>query len=113
MKIDRLPSRSRAVTRPARAEGLQDQPPIAGGRYWMGMGDVKLWLALLWAVPNEYGSSTLMAGGLAWILSGATQLLWRRVQKRKVFGVAAPGAWTAAPALAILLVIHRASSLIH
>ncbi|MBI5955093.1 MAG: hypothetical protein HY865_25840 [Chloroflexi bacterium] len=44
-------------------------------RGYMGVGDVKLWLALLWALPVEFTSNILPLLFLSFLLTSLSQLL--------------------------------------
>ena len=72
---------------------------------WLGGGDAKLWLALLWAVPPEQGQAALLAMALSFFLTGLGQLLWRRVRAQPVTGQRAPAAWRALPYVAWLFTL--------
>ena len=64
---------------------------------WLGGGDAKLWLALLWAVPPEQGQAALLAMALSFLLTSVVQIMWRRVRAQPVTGQQAPAAWRVLP----------------
>src|SRR5574341_603592 len=52
--------------------------------HWMGAGDVKLWLALLWALPVEHSSQALPLMFISFFLTGLVQILWRIAKKQSL-----------------------------
>jgi Flp pilus assembly protein protease CpaA len=75
-------------------------------QYILGMGDVKLWLALLWAVPNTQAYNAAVALALAWIMTGTVELMWRAVRHQKIIGVQSAGAWASVPFSIILFSLY-------
>ena len=64
---------------------------------WIGGGDAKLWMALLWSAPGVMSSSALRAMLLSFILTGILQIFFRALHKQEITGVRSPGAWRAIP----------------
>ena len=64
---------------------------------WMGGGDAKLWMALLWlALPGaEQAAFVVMAA--SFVATGLLQLVWRKFRKQPTAGVHSPGAWRTIP----------------
>jgi len=73
---------------------------------WMGGGDAKLWMALLWAAPQGYGTVALWVMAAAFLLTGLGQIVWRRARNQPLTGVQSPGAWRTIPYLAWLVVTN-------
>ena len=64
---------------------------------WLGGGDAKLWMALLWAVSPERGDIALLAMAVSFLLTGLVQLLWRSYRAQPLTGQRAPAAWRTLP----------------
>ena len=69
----------------------------AWANHWMGAGDVKLWIALLWAMPIKPASNILLFMFGAFMITGLVQILWRIIKRQPVNGLLAPGAWRTIP----------------
>ena len=69
----------------------------AWASHWMGAGDVKLWMALLWALPTGIGSNILLFMFGTFIITGLVQILWRIIKRQPVNGLLTPGAWRTIP----------------
>jgi Flp pilus assembly protein protease CpaA len=70
---------------------------------WLGGGDAKLWMALLWLAPGALAqavttnaSPVLVMSGI-FVLTALVQLLWRKSQKMPLTGHKSPGAWRTIP----------------
>ena len=70
---------------------------------WLGGGDAKLWMALLWLAPGALAqavttnaSPVLVMSGI-FVLTALVQLLWRKFQKMPLTGHKSPGAWRTIP----------------
>ncbi len=70
---------------------------------WLGGGDAKLWMALLWLAPaaqaqavTKNASPVLVMSGI-FVLTALVQLLWRKFQKMPLTGHKSPGAWRTIP----------------
>lgn len=80
----------------------------AWGSGWMGGGDVKLWIGLLWCTFSFWGDSVTLVMFLTLIATAIAQILVRILaKKREVVGIKLPGAWRALAYL-IFLVLHHA-----
>lgn len=64
---------------------------------FMGAGDVKLWMALLWAMPVGPGSNILLLMSGAFFITGLLQILWRIARRQSATGLLTPGAWRTIP----------------
>lgn len=73
---------------------------------WMGAGDVKLWMALLWALPVEGSSHALLFMFIAFLISGLAQIIWRVVRKQAMTDVKSPAAWRTLPFLLLYWYVH-------
>ena len=73
---------------------------------WMGAGDAKLWIALLWALPVEVSSQTLPLMFLAFFITGLIQLARRLIRRQPVTNLLTPGAWRTIPFLFLCWYAH-------
>ena len=64
---------------------------------WLGGGDAKLWMALLWSAPAAVVGDALRVIFLTFVLTGILQMIWRKLRKQPVIGVRSPGAWRVVP----------------
>jgi Flp pilus assembly protein protease CpaA len=71
---------------------------------WLGGGDVKLWLGILWLAAARVPGAAVAMGEI-WIGTSAAQLAWRFLQKQRVLGVRLPGAWRTLPFVAWLILV--------
>jgi Flp pilus assembly protein protease CpaA len=76
----------------------------AGG--YMGAGDVKLWLALLWALPVEFTSNILSLMFLSFLLTSLSQFLWRVIRKQPLVEQKTPAVWRTIPFLLLCWYVH-------
>ena len=76
----------------------------AGG--WMGAGDVKLWIALLWALPVEGSSHALFFMFISFLVTGLAQIIWRVIRRQPMTHVKSPAAWRIIPFLLMLWYVH-------
>lgn len=68
----------------------------AWGSGWMGGGDAKLWVALLWCAFPILGEQVILIMFITLIVTGLLQILLRLLMKKKdVVGIKLPGAWRA------------------
>lgn len=74
--------------------------------HWMGAGDVKLWLAVLWSLPWELSNRVLPLMFLSFFLTGLAQILWRVVRKQSLTNQLTPGAWRVIPFLLLVIYVH-------
>jgi Flp pilus assembly protein protease CpaA len=73
---------------------------------WMGAGDAKLWMALLWALPVESSPQVLLIIFASFLLTGLAQILWRTVRRQPVNGTKSPAAWRTIPFLLMFWYVH-------
>ena len=76
---------------------------VKGG---MGAGDVKLWIAVLWALPAEYSIQAYPLIFLTFLLTGLGQILWRIPRKQALTKSLTPGAWRTIPFLLMCWYVH-------
>ena len=76
---------------------------VKGG---MGAGDVKLWIALLWALPIEYSEQAFPLIFLTFFLTGLGQIVWRVIRKQSLTNVLTPGAWRTIPFVLMCWYVH-------
>ncbi len=79
---------------------------LAWGRKWMGGGDVKLWLAILWALPAQASTHALPWMFTTFFLTSLLQLGWRLMRKQSPTGSPAPAAWRTIPFLLACWYVH-------
>jgi leader peptidase (prepilin peptidase) / N-methyltransferase len=85
----------------------------AWGSGWMGGGDVKLWVGLLWCTFSFCGDVVALVMFITLIVTSMAQILVRvLVKKKDVMGIKLPGAWRSL-AFLIFLSIYPASGLDH
>ena len=78
---------------------------------WMGGGDVKLWVGLLWCTFSFCGDSVTLTMFITLIITSMAQILARVLMKKKdVMGIKLPGAWRSL-AFSIFLSIYPATRL--
>lgn len=83
----------------------------AWGSGWMGGGDVKLWVGLLWCTFSFCGEVITLVMFITLIITGMAQILIRILLKKKdVTGIKLPGAWRSL-AFLIFLYIYPATGL--
>jgi Flp pilus assembly protein protease CpaA len=73
---------------------------------WMGAGDAKLWIALLWALPANVSAQALPLLFLTFFLTGLLQLAWRWIRKQPITAILTPGAWRTIPFLLLCWYVH-------
>ena len=64
---------------------------------WLGGGDAKLWMALLWLAPAAQAQTAILVMSGIFVLTALVQLLWRKFQKMPLTGHKSPGAWRTIP----------------
>ena len=79
---------------------------IAFAKDWMGAGDVKLWLALVWAMPISLSGKILPCMLLTLFITGLGQILWRWLRKKPLTGISSPAAWRTIPFILALWHVH-------
>ncbi len=76
---------------------------------WMGAGDVKLWLALIWAMPLPVSEKVLPVMLATLFVTGLIQLIWRRWRRKHqtpITGVSTAAAWRTILFVAALWYVH-------
>ena len=74
--------------------------------HWIGAGDVKLWIALLWALPVEYSSYSLLFLFVTFFITGLVQIIWRIARKQLPINSLTPGAWRTIPFILLCWYVH-------
>lgn len=83
----------------------------AWGSGWMGGGDVKLWVGLLWCTSSFCGDVVALIMFVTLIVTSLVQILVRVLGKKKdVVGIKLPGAWRSL-AFLMFLSIYPATGL--
>jgi Flp pilus assembly protein protease CpaA len=73
---------------------------------FMGGGDAKLWIGLLWCL-SSFGDGMVILMFVALMLTGVAQMLVRALsQKRVVIGFKTAGAWRAVVFMGLLAYLH-------
>lgn len=73
---------------------------------WMGAGDVKLWMAILWALPDSNIPSLILLVFLSFLITSILQLFLRMFQKQSLIGTNSPAAWRTIPFLLMVWHVH-------
>ena len=75
----------------------------------IGAGDVKLWLALLWAFPLSVGDEGSLVMFMVITVTAGLQILIRKWRSAETVSIAAPAAWrtTVYMSLIVLLSLMR------
>ena len=79
---------------------------LAWAKGGMGAGDVKLWIALLWALPLEYSMQVFPLILLTFLLTSLSQTLLRVMRKQPLTNTLTPGAWRTIPFLLMCWYVH-------
>lgn len=79
---------------------------LAWANGWMGAGDAKLWIALLWALPVNISAQYLSLIFLTFLFTGLLQLAWRWIRKQPLTNLLTPGAWRTIPFLLLCWYVH-------
>ena len=79
---------------------------LAWAKHWMGGGDVKLWLAVLWALPTPYSAFSLPLMFAAFFLTGLLQMGGRIIMGRPPTGSPTPAAWRTVPFVLACWYVH-------
>jgi len=66
---------------------------VAYANGWMGAGDAKLWIALLWAIPPGNPEKAIGVLVVALLVTGLAQMLVRWIRKSPLTGNRSPAAW--------------------
>ena len=73
---------------------------------WMGAGDVKVWMAVLWNLPGTSTPSPIVLFFISFFLTGLAQILWRTVRRQPASGSKSPAAWRTIPFLLMFWYVH-------
>lgn len=73
---------------------------------WMGAGDVKLWMAVLWVLPNSSFPFPILLTFVSFLITGMLQMLWRSLRKKPASGIKSPAAWRTIPFLLMFWYVH-------
>ncbi len=73
---------------------------------WMGAGDVKLWMAVLWTLPDTNIPSLILLVFISFLLTGIAQMFWRFMQSQPTSGAKSPAAWRTIPFLLMYWYVH-------
>jgi Flp pilus assembly protein protease CpaA len=79
---------------------------LAWANGWMGAGDAKLWIALLWALPANVSAQALPLIFVTFFLTGLAQIAWRWLRKQPVTNLLTPGAWRTIPFILLCWYVH-------
>lgn len=79
---------------------------IAFANEWMGAGDAKLWLAILWAIPLSVSSWVIPCLFSSLLASALAQFAWRLWKRTPLRGVSGPAAWRTIPFLLFLWSVY-------
>ena len=72
----------------------------------MGAGDVKLWMAILWALPDSNTPSLILLVFLSFLVTSIIQFFWRLFHKQSFTGMKSPAAWRTIPFLLMVWHVH-------
>ncbi len=72
----------------------------------MGAGDVKLWMAVLWSLPDTNIPSLIPLVFLSFLLTGIVQMLWRFIHRQNISGIKSPAAWRVVTFLVMVWYVH-------
>jgi Flp pilus assembly protein protease CpaA len=73
---------------------------------FMGGGDAKLWIGLLWCL-SPFGDNVILWMFTALMLTGVAQIIARALSQRRVsMGLKTPGAWRAVVFMGLLAYLH-------
>ena len=72
---------------------------------WMGAGDAKLWITLLWALPPEFSSKALLIMFASFFITGLAQILWRTAKGQPINSLT-PAAWRTIPFILLCWYAH-------
>jgi Flp pilus assembly protein protease CpaA len=75
---------------------------VAWSLGWMSAGDAKLWMALLWVIPN----SQIACFFATLFFTGLLQILARKFRHQPLTSVRSPGAWRTIPFILWSLYVH-------
>ena len=64
---------------------------------WLGGGDAKLWMVMLWLVPPLQAGMSVSLMFISFLVTAGLQLAWREVRGKQVTGIQGPGTWRVIP----------------
>jgi len=73
---------------------------------WLGGGDAKMWMAMLWFVPPLQAGVSVSLMFISFLVTASIQMVWRKVKGKQVTGIQSPGAWRVIPFAVWLLVLN-------
>ena len=73
---------------------------------WMGAGDAKLWLAVLWALPSDLATAVSLLMFIAFFFTGLVQIVWRLIRKQSTTNSPTPAAWRTIPFVLLVWYVH-------
>jgi len=73
---------------------------------WTGAGDIKLWMAILWTLPDSNTPSLILLIFLSFLSTSILQFFWRLIQKQSLTGTKSPAAWRVVPFLLMVWYVH-------
>jgi Flp pilus assembly protein protease CpaA len=73
---------------------------------WMGAGDIKLWMAVLWALPDSSTTSLMPLIFMSLFATSLAQISWRTICKQPIGGAKTPAAWRTIPFLLMFWYVH-------
>ena len=73
---------------------------------WMGAGDVKLWMAVLWTLPDSSTAPLILLISISFLITSLAQITWRFIRKQPAGGMKAPAAWRTIPFLLMFWYVH-------
>lgn len=73
---------------------------------WMGAGDAKLWVAVLWTLPDSNIPSLIQLVFLSFLITSIIQFFWRFFRKQSLTGMKSPAAWRTIPFLLMVWYVH-------
>ena len=73
---------------------------------WIGAGDAKLWIALLWALPVDLSTRALPLMFLTFFITGLIQIIGRLIRKQPFTNLLTPGAWRTIPFILLCWYVH-------
>ncbi len=79
---------------------------LTWGSRWMGGGDVKLWLVMMWALPADSSTQALPIMFITFFLTSLGQILWRVIRKQSTAYTPTPAAWRTIPFVLACWYVH-------
>jgi Flp pilus assembly protein protease CpaA len=79
---------------------------VAYANCWMGAGDAKLWIALMWAIPPGDPEKAIGVMLVTLFVTGLAQMLMRWIRKAPLTGISSPAARRTIPFVLALWYVH-------